>query len=427
MKLFKKVIFHKLFENFILLYGAHIARYLFPIILVPFLARVLGAESWGEVLFAQSYALYTALIIEFGFGLSGTKEVSKNRDSKKIVSKVFSNAFSVQLLLALAVVIVSILLAGKIPIFSKNANLFYCSVAMGVFQGLNTLWFFRGLEKMRVVACLDIMTKTIATVAIFSVVRNSDDGWLVLASYACANFLAMLCGLLIIIITAGIIKPRSADIFNTFKKSLTLFWVRAGASLFTEGNILIVGLFLAPVKVAYFGSAIKIITSIRSLLNPAIDVLFPRITFLITSNLEKNISFIRKAFGGISLMGLLLSVCTFLGSEIIVEILLGDEYEESFILLKLLSPLPFVISISHVLGSQWMVPLDRESVFSLIIMVGGCLNLSISLLLMRLNLSYYSVAINIVGINTLIFLTFYLYLHRTNLSPFQKKIKFSAN
>ncbi len=64
---------HKLFTDGALLYFAHIFRYVFPIVIIPLLARKLGAEHYGIVLVGLSLATLVSLIVEFGFNVSGTR------------------------------------------------------------------------------------------------------------------------------------------------------------------------------------------------------------------------------------------------------------------------------------------------------------------------------------------------------------------
>ena len=59
------------------------ANYLLPLILLPFLVRVLGTEKYGLVMFAQSTAVILSVIVDFGFNLSGTREVSMVAKEKK--------------------------------------------------------------------------------------------------------------------------------------------------------------------------------------------------------------------------------------------------------------------------------------------------------------------------------------------------------
>ncbi|MFX9912081.1 oligosaccharide flippase family protein, partial [Acinetobacter baumannii] len=78
---FRGLLRHGLVQNVLALYGVQIANYLFPLITVPYLARVLGPKGWGMVAFAQAFGQYLMLVVEYGFSLSATREVARSRDS----------------------------------------------------------------------------------------------------------------------------------------------------------------------------------------------------------------------------------------------------------------------------------------------------------------------------------------------------------
>jgi hypothetical protein len=70
-----------LVQNAAALYGVQLVRKVLPLIIVPYLARTLGASGWGVVAFTLSMAELIVLLIEFGFNLSATREVARARDS----------------------------------------------------------------------------------------------------------------------------------------------------------------------------------------------------------------------------------------------------------------------------------------------------------------------------------------------------------
>ena len=69
-------------KNIILLYGFSIAKILFPLITLPYLTRVLSVEKYGVVAYVKSIMTYMQLVIDFGFMLSGTKEIVQTKDDK---------------------------------------------------------------------------------------------------------------------------------------------------------------------------------------------------------------------------------------------------------------------------------------------------------------------------------------------------------
>ena len=65
------------------LYAAHIAGLVVPLLTIPYLARVLRPTGWGLVVFAQSFGAWLALVMEYGFDLSGTRAVHESAQTDR--------------------------------------------------------------------------------------------------------------------------------------------------------------------------------------------------------------------------------------------------------------------------------------------------------------------------------------------------------
>ena len=56
-----------LIENFVSLYLLKIANILIPLVTLPYLVRVLGVENFGLISFAQVFAGFFVVFVDFGF------------------------------------------------------------------------------------------------------------------------------------------------------------------------------------------------------------------------------------------------------------------------------------------------------------------------------------------------------------------------
>ena len=65
--------------------------YLFPLLTMPYLARVLGADGLGKIAFAAAVIMWLQTVTDWGFNYTATREVAKERDNWDKVSQIFSN------------------------------------------------------------------------------------------------------------------------------------------------------------------------------------------------------------------------------------------------------------------------------------------------------------------------------------------------
>ncbi len=372
---------HGLVQNILSLYGVQVASYLVPLVTIPYLARVLGATGWGLVAFAQAFGGYLSLGVEYGFVYSGTREVARHRDSMDKMADVLAGVQGAKLALLVPAVAVALAAGHWVPVFRAHPDLFWAAVFWATAQAFSMLWYFQGLEQMRLVAMLDVSSKALATVGIFILVRTSGDEWKVLALQGAAAFLSMLVASVLAYRRVRFRLPSPRLAWESLRMGWSMFLFRGGVSLYTVGNAFILGLFASPALVGYYAGAEKISRAVLGLLTPVTQSLFPRLSHLVEHARERAA---RLARLGVILMGVggaVLGLAVFLLAPVAVRVILGAGYGPSVAVLRILALLPPLIALSNVLGIQWMVPLGMDRSFNTIIMLGGVLNMLLAFLL----------------------------------------------
>jgi PST family polysaccharide transporter len=91
----------KISANFMYLSILQGMNLLLPLITFPYLVRVLGIEKFGLIMFAQAFIVYFSMLADYGFNLSGIREVSSNRNNKNKLIKIFSSIMIARFVLVL--------------------------------------------------------------------------------------------------------------------------------------------------------------------------------------------------------------------------------------------------------------------------------------------------------------------------------------
>ena len=71
------------FANFGYLSLLQIAGYVFPLITMPYLARVIGADGFGKIAFASAIVVWIQTISDWGFNLTATRDVAQNTTRRR--------------------------------------------------------------------------------------------------------------------------------------------------------------------------------------------------------------------------------------------------------------------------------------------------------------------------------------------------------
>jgi PST family polysaccharide transporter len=407
---------HKLVQNAASLYGVQIATYAVPLVTIPYLARVLGVSGWGLVAIAQGFGSYIALLGEYGFGLSATREVARQRDDRDKLADIFAGVLGAKLALVALSIPLAILASRWVSVFREHSSLLWAALFWAVAQGANVMWHFQGLERMRMVAVLDIGAKVLATVGIFLLVKAPQDGWLVLVLQGFGFLISAAFGLTLAYREIAFRLPTWAGSWNALRMGWTMFLFRSSVSLYTAGNAFILGLFVSPEFVGYYAGAEKISRAFVGILNPISQTLYPRLSHLVSSAQDRAARLARISIVMMGGAGATIGLAIFLLAPVIVHTVLGAHFGASIPVLRVLALLVPLVAIGNVLGIQWMLPLGMDSAFNKIIVTAGLINLSLALFLAPIYKDM-GMAWAVVIAETFVSLTIYIVLRSRKLDP----------
>lgn len=403
-------------QNVTSLYGVQFANYLFPLITIPYLTRVLGPAMWGLVAFAQAFGAYLAVGIGYGFDLSATREAAKNRDSKTELANLLAGVMGAKLLLAAVAVALALLIEPWVPLFRRHPIFLWAAVFWAVTQAFSMGWYYQGIEKMRFIAAVVVIARAAATAGIFIIVRHPSDGWKVLGLQGAGMLLSVLITTAVVYREIPARRPTWPLIRNSLRMGWSMFLYRSSASLYGTGNSFILGLFVPAEAVGFYAGAEKIARAMMGLLVPVHQSLYPRLSRLVQLDRPSANRLARFSVLVLSSMGAVLSFATFLGAPWIIQIALGKGFAPSIPVLRILSPLPLLVGISVVLGVLWMLPLGLESQFNKIVLAAGALNIGLAVALAP-RFAQFGVAGAVVIAEAFVVLTLYVKLHRQGLNP----------
>ena len=94
-----------------------IAGYIFPLVSVPYMSRIVGAFGFGKIAFAAAVMVWIQTVVDWGFNYTATRDVARNRNNLKEVSNIFSTVLFARLLLMTVSFILLNILLCVIPQF----------------------------------------------------------------------------------------------------------------------------------------------------------------------------------------------------------------------------------------------------------------------------------------------------------------------
>ncbi|HGY1165657.1 TPA: flippase [Citrobacter braakii] len=366
-----------LLKNIISLLGVQGANYIIPLLTLPFLVITLGPKSFGNLSFSLAVTQYFVLLVDYGFSLSATRQVSTAGESKKTISIIFWNVLTCKMILFIISLAVLIALVNSSDYLKSNSLVLFSSLGLVLGNIFFPVWLFQGLEKMGIVSLINITTRFLSVPLIFMMVKEPQDDWIVALIY---SVVAILAGIISLVMTAKMnlierVAITISDVKFQFVNGWHLFISGASVSLYTTSVTVILGFVAGPHAVGFFSSADKIRQAFQGLIVPVSQACFPRINAVLTQNREKGIQLIRLLFKVQSLCTFVMSIFLFAVSPYIIHLFYGDDYESSVTVLRILAFCPFLVGVSNVLGIQTMLSLGYSKEFSRILLIAGCISL----------------------------------------------------
>lgn len=372
-----------LLENIAYVYGTQIIVYALPLVTIPYLTHILGPSGWGFLALAQGLGQYISLMVEYGFALSATREVARNRENRDALGTIVASVTAAKGILALISLIAVALVQAFYPPLQHQQSLLWGAYAWGVVQGFSFLWFFQAIEQLRAIAMYEMVSRCVAAAAIFLFVRKAEDVYLVLVLQGAAALIPVLAGAWMCRRFIGGIGRWHRHVLPGLRLGWSMFVFRGSVSLYTYANNLILGMFAPAAIVGFYSGAERLSRSLLALVTPVQQVLFARQSHEAVHSKAALRSNARKALLAMIIVGFGLSAAAFFGAPLMVRILLGESFTASIQLIRILAILPLLISVGNAFGQQWLLPHGRDYEFNAVILLAGVINVVAALLLVR--------------------------------------------
>lgn len=324
---------NRLLENFSALVIMQILNYALPFITLPYLVRVLGVESYGAYLFSQALVSYFMIFVDFGFDLYATRQVSIFRKNKKALEEIMSTVFTWKLVFLVLSFGVLIVLTIFVPIFQEYRLLHLFNFGMILGTMLFANFYYQGIENMKFITILNASAKIFFTVLLFILIKDADDLTLTALINSGGYLLVGFVSLWIIHKKHGLKfhLVSKQTLLNSLKESAPFFWSRISVSMYTVSNTFVIGLVLGNTAAGIFGSADKVFRGILALYGTLNTVFYPYMAH------QKNVTMYKRVMKYVISMNFCIVAILFVYSENIVEFVFGPNFEQSAILLKILS------------------------------------------------------------------------------------------
>ncbi len=400
---------NRIISNFFSLTILQAANYILPLIILPFLVRVLELENFGIVMFSQALITFIVVGVDFGFDISGTREISVSNNDKERISEVFSAIVTIRVLLIFLWFIILILLVECIPKLKANALIYYLNFGVVVGQGIFPAWFFQGIQRMKFVTFVNILAKLIFTLLILFIVNEKEDYYLVPAFNSIGFLIAGLFGFFLAFKHIYVKKPNFNLIKTFLRDGVSLFFGKLANNIFTSCNILILGFFAGNTIVGIYSSFEKLILAIKNIYIPFFQSTFP---WLANKTEKEKRVFIKKISPYIFLIGVTICLSIlFFGDRVLMLVFDNSSLSQYSNLFKIFSVVGIFAGLSMIFTMLYLPAVKKYMIRMKIFISAAVFHLLVAIVLTRFY-QIYGVVFSAILTELLLLLLGYYYYKR---------------
>ncbi|WP_026999053.1 oligosaccharide flippase family protein [Eisenibacter elegans] len=378
----------RVLQNFMALGLMQVANFLLPLLVIPYLTRVIGIELYGTVNWLHALMIYLAIFTDYGFQITATREVAVHRSNLAMISKIFYKILFTRIILCLTAGILLWVGVQTIPALQTERWAAYLGFSFVIGQALSPVWFFQGMERMFYITILTVIAKLLFTVLVFVLVQSPHDYVYVLFYQGLGWVVAGGLGTILAIRLFRLqwVRPSVQEVWEELYSGWGVFSTNLSVASYTTANLLLLGLWETDKQVVgYYSVAEKVVTALRQILVTFSQATYPRVCQLAQQSHSTLRVFYRRLhlpFVGLIAGGTIL--LWFLAPQVL-WIVSGETSESMVMYLRLLIWIPLVVA-TNIPFYQTLLAYNLSKGYVRVVNAGFVLNLCLNALL----LTYFS-------------------------------------
>ncbi len=363
-----------------------------PLVVTPYVSRVLLPEGVGKYSFSFSIITYFTIFGALGFGFYAQREIAKHQNDKEAQSRVFWE-INICRLLPVAVSLITNIIICFSGLYKEYTDLMWIFNFNIIALAFDIAFYFQGNENFLKLVSRNVIIKTISIILIFVFVKKQEDLWiytLINATLVLASNLSLFVGIHKHIVRVNF---KSLRPFRHLVGTLRLFIPTIATSIYTVLDRTLVGVLInetytviedgvevvkkySDLENGYYEQSEKIIKMALTIITALGSVMIPRNSNEIAlGNIDKVKNNIYSTSKIVWLIGIPMTLGFVCVSKNMVPWFFGDGYDKCIILMQIFSPLIIFIGFSNVFGLQYMVPNGEDKKFSIALIAGALINL----------------------------------------------------
>ncbi len=336
-------------SNFGYLMVMQIAGYIFPLLTIPYLARVIGVEGFGKIAFAAAVMVWFQTITDWGFSYTATRDVARNRDDLDKISQIFSSVLWAKILFAFISFLLLYIATEFIPYLRDNQLILLITFMIVPGKIFFADWFFQAMERMRFITIFDLLSKALFTALIFLFVKEKSDFILQPLFLSLSSLIVGVVSLYIIVFEwkVRIYSPKWLEIKETIKKSKDVFINNIFPNFYNSFSMVLLGFFGGSTANGILDAGSRFVNIAQQFLSVISRVFFP----FLSRRSDKH-----RIFAKINIfISIFSALILILLAPLIVKIFFTPEFYQAITVLQIMACTLVFTTLINTYGFNYMI------------------------------------------------------------------------
>lgn len=365
---------NRIAKNFIYTVLYKVVRMILPLITIPYVSRVLGAEKIGIYDYTYSIVLYFEMLAFLGFENYGSRLVAEHRRNPGDLNKAFTSAYYFQLISTF--VSIGAYMIYMMLFCQANFDIAWLQIIYIISELFNISWLYFGLEEFKLTSTVNIIVRVISLFIILLFVKSKED--LPIYTLACSGTL-LFSSLLLWVRSfhkVRFVRVSFHDIWYYGKGALLLFFPVLIINIYRTMDKIMLGNLIGMAEVAIYSNADKIVEVPYMILASLGVVTLPRMTnFAADGEVEKTKFYIEKSMRLMLFMACGMAFGMMAIGKTFAPVFFGDEFTASGVLIMVIAPHVIFRGCANVVRNQYLMPQKRDKDYIVSIIIGVVINL----------------------------------------------------
>ena len=358
-----------------------ISTYVVPLILFPYISRVLGIENIGRIDTIDNLMDYCILFSMMGLTSVGIREIAKNKDNPETLGQTFTDLFALNVCSTLLIAVVfalAVWLSPRLQDYGLLVSIGLCKLIANLFW---IEWLYTGLEDFRYITLRSLILRTLFIVSVFLLVSTQADT---------AVYYALFVG-----VTVG------NALCNWFHKRTYLHWDLRRAHLrrylvpfvmlglfamlsafYTKLSLPVLSFLTDDLEAGSYATATRVFYVISALISALTGVMIPRMSVLMKEGqFDKVRDYAGNSFRLLFWFAMPVVVFAELFAPDIIRLFAGSGFDSAILPMRIVMLQLFIVGAEQIIVRQLLIPYrsDRAIVRAGILGVAVWLVLTVAL------------------------------------------------